>query len=118
MPDLFNGFKATKPRCRTSRKLMQIVTSPVRQENAEAGQAQQGSIRIKGVNKAYQEGAPSSVLALEEINLNLPANSFVSLLGRAVVESLRCSNSSPESKGHQAASFIAMRRWSTASTPG
>ena len=60
---------------------MQIVTSPMRQENAEAGQAQQGSIRINGVNKAYQEGAASSVLALEEINLNLPANSFVSLLG-------------------------------------
>jgi NitT/TauT family transport system ATP-binding protein len=44
--------------------------------------AQQGSIRIEGVNKAYQEqGAASSILALEEINLDLPANSFVSLLG-------------------------------------
>ena len=39
------------------------------------------SIRIESVNKAYQESAGSSVLALEEINLNLPANSFVSLLG-------------------------------------
>ena len=60
---------------------MQIAASPVRQENAEAGHAQQGSIRIESVSKAYQEGAASSVVALEEINLNLPANSFVSLLG-------------------------------------
>lgn len=60
---------------------MQIAASPVSQENAEAGNAQQGSIRIESVSKAYHEGAASSVVALEEINLNLPANSFVSLLG-------------------------------------
>jgi len=60
---------------------MPIVAAPVHQENAEARHVPQGSIRIEGVNKTYQEGTASSVLALEEINLNLPANSFVSLLG-------------------------------------
>src|SRR3954463_12149428 len=60
---------------------MQIAASPVRQENAEAGHAQQGSIRIESVSKSYHESAASSVVALEDINLNLPANSFVSLLG-------------------------------------
>lgn len=60
---------------------MQIAASPVRQMNAEAGHAQQGSIRIESVSKTYQDGAASSVQALDDINLNLPANSFVSLLG-------------------------------------
>ena len=59
---------------------MQIVASPVRERNAEA-HARRASIRIEGVSKVYQESARSSVLALEEISLNLPANSFVSLLG-------------------------------------
>jgi NitT/TauT family transport system ATP-binding protein len=40
-----------------------------------------GAIRIKGVTKRYQESAKNSLLALEEINLDLPTNSFVSLLG-------------------------------------
>jgi NitT/TauT family transport system ATP-binding protein len=39
------------------------------------------AIRIKGVTKRYQESAASSVLALDEIDLSLPTNSFVSLLG-------------------------------------
>jgi NitT/TauT family transport system ATP-binding protein len=39
------------------------------------------AIRIEGVSKRYQESAASSVLALEAIDLDLPANSFVSLLG-------------------------------------
>ncbi len=60
---------------------MQIAAEPLRQENAEAEHAQRGSIRIEGVSKTYHESAASSVLALEDINLNLPANSFVSLLG-------------------------------------
>ena len=59
---------------------MQIVASPVRQKNAEAHTPRE-SIRIESVNKTYQESAGSSVLALEDINLNLPANAFVSLLG-------------------------------------
>ena len=58
---------------------MQIASS-VRETNAEAN-ARGGSIRIEGVNKTYQESAGSSVLALENVNLDLPANSFVSLLG-------------------------------------
>jgi NitT/TauT family transport system ATP-binding protein len=60
---------------------MQFAASPVRHENAGAVHAQQASIRIESVSKAYQEGAANPVLALEEINLNLPPNSFVSLLG-------------------------------------
>src|SRR6188768_1151372 len=60
---------------------MQIAASSPRPENAEAGHAQRGSIRIESVSKSYHESAASSVVALEDINLNLPANSFVSLLG-------------------------------------
>ena len=41
----------------------------------------QASIQIESVSKTYQENAGSSVVALEDINLNVPANSFVSLLG-------------------------------------
>src|SRR3954447_7849090 len=59
---------------------MQIVPSPVRQWNADA-HAQRGSIRLESVTKTYQESAGSSVMALEQINLTLPSNSFVSLLG-------------------------------------
>jgi NitT/TauT family transport system ATP-binding protein len=60
---------------------MQIAASPVRQQNAEARHAQQGSIRVERVSKTYQEGAATSVVALEAIDLDVPANSFVSLLG-------------------------------------
>jgi NitT/TauT family transport system ATP-binding protein len=59
---------------------MQIVASPSRPNNPEAPN-QQESIRIEGVNKAYNESVGASVLALENINLSIPANSFVSLLG-------------------------------------
>ena len=59
---------------------MQIVAAAVRESNVEA-HAPRASIRIKSLSKVYQESAGSSVLALEEVNLNLPANSFVSLLG-------------------------------------
>jgi sulfonate transport system ATP-binding protein len=59
---------------------MQIVASPVYQRNAET-HPERESIRIEGVGKTYQESGGSPVLALEEINLNVPANSFVSLLG-------------------------------------
>ncbi len=40
-----------------------------------------GAIRIEAVNKLYRESAESSVRALEDINLDIPSNSFVSLLG-------------------------------------
>ena len=43
--------------------------------------APRGSIQIENVNKTYRENAASLVVALEGINLDLPANSFVSLLG-------------------------------------
>jgi NitT/TauT family transport system ATP-binding protein len=59
---------------------MQIAASPVHDKNADAP-APRGSIRVENVNKVYRESATSSTLALEEINLDLPANSFVSLLG-------------------------------------
>jgi NitT/TauT family transport system ATP-binding protein len=59
---------------------MQIAASPVRQRNAEAP-APDGAIRIESVDKLYHESGASSVQALEKINLDLPANSFVSLLG-------------------------------------
>jgi sulfonate transport system ATP-binding protein len=59
---------------------MQIVAPAVRQRNAEVHTARE-SIRIEGVNKAYQESGTNSILAIEDINLNVPANSFVSVLG-------------------------------------
>ena len=59
---------------------MQIVVSPVRQRDAEAHPARE-SINIESVSKAYQESPRSSILAIEDINLKVPANSFVSLLG-------------------------------------
>jgi NitT/TauT family transport system ATP-binding protein len=40
-----------------------------------------GAIRIESLTKRYQESAASSVLALEQIDLDLPTNAFVSLLG-------------------------------------
>jgi len=59
---------------------MQIVASPARQRNPDAPD-QQESIRIERVDKAYHESAGAPTLALENINLNVPANAFVSLLG-------------------------------------
>jgi NitT/TauT family transport system ATP-binding protein len=40
-----------------------------------------GAIRIAAVNKLYGESATSAVLALDDIDLDIPSNSFVSLLG-------------------------------------
>src|SRR5438552_3964879 len=59
---------------------MQIVASPARDKNPEAPNAQE-AIRIEGVSKAYHESGGAPVLALENIDLGVPANSFVSLLG-------------------------------------
>jgi NitT/TauT family transport system ATP-binding protein len=59
---------------------MQIVAPPLRQSKAEA-HAARDSIRIEGVSKAYQEGATSTLPAIEDINLAVPENSFVSVLG-------------------------------------
>src|SRR5262245_9387859 len=59
---------------------MQTVASPVPQRNLEPTDPRQ-SIQIDRVTKAYHESTGASVLALENINLNVPANSFVSLLG-------------------------------------
>jgi NitT/TauT family transport system ATP-binding protein len=59
---------------------MQITAAPARQKNLESSDARQ-SIHIDRVSKAYGEPAGGSVLALETINLSVPANSFVSLLG-------------------------------------
>src|SRR5262249_15731308 len=58
----------------------QITAAPARQKNLESSDARQ-SIHIDRVSKAYDESAGGSVLALETINLSVPANSFVSLLG-------------------------------------
>jgi sulfonate transport system ATP-binding protein len=59
---------------------MQIVAAPAPRRNPEAPNAQE-AIRIEGVSKAYHESAGTPLLALENINLGVPANSFVSLLG-------------------------------------
>src|SRR5262249_50098671 len=59
---------------------MQIVASPARERNPDTAD-QQEAIRIERVNKTYQESAESALLALENINLSIPANSFVRLLG-------------------------------------
>src|SRR5215813_5803549 len=59
---------------------MQIVAAPARQRDVETPDGRE-SIRIDRVSKAYHEPAGGSVLALESINLSVPANSFVSLLG-------------------------------------
>jgi NitT/TauT family transport system ATP-binding protein len=59
---------------------MQFVAAPARQRNPESPDAPQ-SIQIDRVNKAYHESVGGSVPALENINLTVPANSFVSLLG-------------------------------------
>ncbi len=50
---------------------MQIVAAPNQQE----------SIQIERVSKAYHESVGAPIQALENINLNVPVNSFVSLLG-------------------------------------
>jgi NitT/TauT family transport system ATP-binding protein len=52
----------------------------VRQRNADT-HARQDSIRLENVSKDYRERAGDTVPALEDINLTIPANSFVSLLG-------------------------------------
>jgi NitT/TauT family transport system ATP-binding protein len=59
---------------------MQIAALPVPQSHRDAPDTQ-ASIRIERVSKAYHERAEASVPALENINLNVPPNSFVSLLG-------------------------------------
>ena len=56
---------------------MEIIASPMRPD----AHARRELIRLENVNKTYQESAGSSVVALDEINLELPANSFVCLLG-------------------------------------
>src|SRR5262245_32792922 len=59
---------------------MHIVASPARQGTLEPPNPRQ-SIQIDRVSKAYHESAGTPVLALEDISLSVPANSFVSLLG-------------------------------------
>ena len=59
---------------------MQIVASPACHRSPEAPTTQE-AVRIEGVSKAYHESAGATLLALENINLSVPANSFVSLLG-------------------------------------
>jgi sulfonate transport system ATP-binding protein len=59
---------------------MPFVGSPARHRNPDTS-VSQDSIQIAGVNKVYHEAGGSPVLALEDINLNIPAKSFVSLLG-------------------------------------
>jgi ABC-type nitrate/sulfonate/bicarbonate transport system ATPase subunit len=59
---------------------MQFVAAPARERNPESPDAAQ-SIQIDRVNKAYHESIGGVVPALENINLSIPANSFVSLLG-------------------------------------
>jgi NitT/TauT family transport system ATP-binding protein len=58
---------------------MQILASPAPQKTTEAPTEQ--SIQLDNVSKAYHESVGASVPALENINLTVPANSFVSLLG-------------------------------------
>lgn len=58
---------------------MQILASPAPQKKTEAPAAL--SIQLDNVSKAYHEPVGASVPALENINLTVPANSFVSLLG-------------------------------------
>jgi NitT/TauT family transport system ATP-binding protein len=56
------------------------MTSP--SHHASAKSSQRGAaIRIAAVTKLYRESATSAVLALDDINLDIPSNSFVSLLG-------------------------------------
>src|SRR5262249_28861272 len=59
---------------------MQIAAFPAHQSHLDALDTQ-ASIRINSVSKAYHEPGGASVPALEDITLNVPANSFVSLLG-------------------------------------
>jgi NitT/TauT family transport system ATP-binding protein len=58
---------------------MQILASPAPQKKTEA--PTELSIQLDNVSKAYHESVGASVMALENINLTVPANSFVSLLG-------------------------------------
>jgi NitT/TauT family transport system ATP-binding protein len=59
---------------------MPFVGSPARHSNPETC-VSQDSIQLAGVNKVYHEAGGPPVPALEDINLNIPAKSFVSLLG-------------------------------------
>jgi NitT/TauT family transport system ATP-binding protein len=59
---------------------MQIVAAAAGQSSSLSPDARE-SIRIAAVSKAYHESSGGSVLALDNINLGIPANSFVSLLG-------------------------------------
>jgi NitT/TauT family transport system ATP-binding protein len=56
------------------------IASPARQRNADTHVLRE-SIRLESVSKHYQESAGGAVLALKDITLRIPANSFVSLLG-------------------------------------
>jgi sulfonate transport system ATP-binding protein len=56
------------------------LVSPSHRAPAESSR-RGGAIRIEAVNKSYRESATSAVVALEDINLDIPPNSFVSLLG-------------------------------------
>jgi len=56
------------------------LTSPAHRASGESSQ-RGGAIRIEAVDKLYRESATSAVLALDDIDLDIPSNSFVSLLG-------------------------------------
>ena len=56
------------------------LTSPSRPASAQSSR-RGGAIRIAAVTKTYRDGAASAVLALDDIDLDIPANAFVSLLG-------------------------------------
>jgi NitT/TauT family transport system ATP-binding protein len=61
---------------------MAVSSSIDRRSEDIAGTGSRGeAIRIDGVSKRYQEDATKSLLALDRIDLGIPANSFVSLLG-------------------------------------
>ena len=59
-------------------QLDQIAASPARRSLLPAAEH---SIEIEGVNKTYVDRDSTSVLALQNINLAVPAQAFVSLLG-------------------------------------
>jgi len=56
------------------------MTSPSHRASARSSR-RGAAIRIAAVTKLYRESATSAVLALDDINLDIPSNSFVSLLG-------------------------------------
>src|SRR5262249_1475308 len=55
-------------------------SSPSPRASAESSR-RGGAIPIAAVSKPFQESATAEVLALDDIHLDIPANSFVSLLG-------------------------------------